>query len=60
MNWRDHERIYRHQEKERARLEADQLDREMNPRLYLKEPVAVLSHSDLSAGDAGRDEGKHR
>ena len=60
MNWRAQERKYRQQERETARLEADQHDRYMNPQLYLKDALTSGHHSDLENGDAQRDKGKRR
>ena len=42
-----------------SRLEADAADQELRPELYQQIP-AVWIPSDLSCGDAQRDEGKRR
>lgn len=42
-----------------SRLEADTIDRELRPELYQEIP-AVWIPSDLTCGDAQRDEGKRR
>lgn len=42
-----------------SRLEADAIDRELHPELYQEIP-AVWIPTDLSCGDAQRDEGKRQ
>ena len=42
-----------------SRLEADAIDRELHPELYQETPTVWIP-SDLTCGDAQRDEGKKR
>ena len=59
MNWREQETAFEKLRREAARLEAEQVDRELNPYLYEQHEIpAVWNHSDLADGDNERDEGK--